>query len=580
MGIFLLIVVDFFQLAIPWMVKLAVNTLAVTEPDINLILKYTGAIVLSGGCIALLRYWWRILLMGTAKLMEMGLREHLFSHILKLDARYYDRVKTGDLMARATSDINHVRLAFGIGMIALTDAFFLGGSTIAFMLYMNVKLTLIALVPMPMLILTAKMLGKRMHDFHSSAQKSYSFLTELVRESFYGIRILKVYNYEKIINRRVEEASKNYFKKNFKRAIVTALIKPMMIFFLNLSMFIIIFYGGYLVIKDLLSPGELVAFIQYMWLLAWPMIAIGWMINLVQRGLASLKRIEKVIETESDVSDSLNALPFNDSLCSIEFKDICFSYDSVLPDLSENVLENISFTVNAGTFIGITGPPGSGKTSLVQLIPRLYNPDSGKICFNGKDIKGHILDSLMEKIAFMPQEAFLFSGTIRENILMGRDVSEKELARVIKFAVLENTIENMAAGLETLVGERGITLSGGQKQRIALARTIVQKKEIIILDDPVSQVDTDTALEIITGLKQLKQNTTIVIVSHRISAITSCDRIYVLKNGKIEAKGDHDEMIKRNLFYKKAYDVQLFNGLPSSNCQDSCKNKSTVRLAF
>ena len=556
-GILFLIVVDFFQIVIPWMVKSAINALSLDQPDIHLIFKYTAAIVLAGGGIAVLRYWWRILLMGTARRMERGLREDLFDHVLKLDARYYDRIKTGDLMAHATSDINHIRLAFGIGMIALTDAFFLGGAIIAFMLYMNTKLALLALSPMPLLIPTAKSLGKRMHNLHSIAQESYSALTELIRESFYGIRILKVYNYETIVGNKAAAASRNYFEKNFKRAMVTALIKPLMVFFLNLSMFIIIFYGGFLVMEDRLSPGELVAFLQYMWLLAWPMIAIGWMINLVQRGLASLKRIEAVVTTVPGVKSPAKAESLTAPVKSIEFQGVSFSYDPLDNGVNGNALDEIFLSVPAGRFIGITGPPGSGKTSLVQLFPRIYDPCSGKILFNGQDMKASRLESVRKKVAFMPQEAFLFSGTIRENIVMGNDVSEEQLMDVIKPAQLETTLDQMPAGLETLVGERGITLSGGQKQRIALARTLVQDKEIIILDDPVSQVDTDTASEIIKGLAGLKNKRTMVIVSHRISALTACDTIYVLKDGTVEDQGSHDSLMKKNGFYRNTHALQL-----------------------
>ncbi|HKK89919.1 MAG TPA: ABC transporter ATP-binding protein [Desulfobacteraceae bacterium] len=556
-GILFLIVVDFFQIVIPWMVKSAINALSLDQPDIHLIFKYTAAIVLAGGGIAVLRYWWRILLMGTARRMERGLREDLFDHVLKLDARYYDRIKTGDLMAHATSDINHIRLAFGIGMIALTDAFFLGGAIIAFMLYMNTKLALLALSPMPLLILTAKSLGKRMHNLHSIAQESYSALTELIRESFYGIRILKVYNYETIVGNKAAAASRNYFEKNFKRAMVTALIKPLMVFFLNLSMFIIIFYGGFLVMEDRLSPGELVAFLQYMWLLAWPMIAIGWMINLVQRGLASLKRIEAVVTTVPGVKSPAKAEFLTAPVKSIEFQGVSFSYAPLDNGVNGNALDEIFLSVPAGRFIGITGPPGSGKTSLVQLFPRIYDPCSGKILFNGQDMKASRLESVRKKVAFMPQEAFLFSGTIRENIVMGNDVSEEQLMDVIKPAQLETTLDQMPAGLETLVGERGITLSGGQKQRIALARTLVQEKEIIILDDPVSQVDTDTASEIIKGLAGLKNKRTMVIVSHRISALTACDTIYVLKDGTVEDQGSHDSLMENNGFYRNTHALQL-----------------------
>lgn len=564
-----MLIVDGVQLIIPAMVKQAVDMLANDPHNSLALLKLSLIIILLGLLMTALRYWWRILLMGSARNVEKGIRKQLFAHILTLDQGYYDKIKTGDIMAHATSDINHIRMAFGFGLIALTDALLLGSATIGIMLYLNVKLTLYALIPMPILIIITRFLGKKMHSYHGTAQESFSSLTEIVRESFFGIRIIKVFNFDGIIIRKVQQFSKDYFNKNLKRAYLAAIIRPFMFFVFNLSTGIILFYGGYLVMEKALSPGELVAFIQYLSILAWPMIAFGWVTSLVQRGLASLKRINALLDARPDVSNSLNAVQLNMNQGMpqdgnqdknrdkhqgmIEFINVDFSYNR-----QNYVLKKITLEIKHGTSAGITGPPGSGKTSFLGLMIRLYNCTKGHIYIDNIDINDIDLASLRDNIAYAPQESFLFSGTIRENIIMGKTVSQSRLGKILKACMLEKTIYSMPKGLDTIVGERGVTLSGGQKQRIALARTLIQRKPIIILDDPVSQMDTDTASEVIKNINILKNDSTLIIVSHRIAALTPCDKIYILNNGKIEDAGTHENLIKQSLFYKNAYTVQLF----------------------
>ncbi|RLB99586.1 MAG: ABC transporter ATP-binding protein, partial [Deltaproteobacteria bacterium] len=316
---------------------------------------------------------------------------------------------------------------------------------------------------------------------------------------------------------------------------------------------LVIFYGGFLVMEHLITPGELVAFLQYLGILAWPIIAIGWMTNLFQRGMASLKRINTLLDSMPDVSSPENAtIPLNMN-GNISFKDVSFNYDQ-----DKAVLSHINLKIHQGTSIGISGPPGSGKTSLVQLIPRLYNASKGKILIDGLDHRTIDLNFLRQHIALMSQESFLFSGTIQENILMGQDIKKERFDRVIRVCSLKSTLEKMPDGLDTIVGERGITLSGGQKQRIALARTLMLKKSIIILDDPISQMDTHTASKVISRLNRMNLNATFIIISHRISALASCDTIYIFKDGRIDHFGTHEDLITNNRFYKESYLVQQF----------------------
>jgi ATP-binding cassette subfamily B multidrug efflux pump len=553
LGLLCMIIVDATQLVIPQIIKTAIDTLSQARLDPDRLMIQCGIIIILGVIMAVLRYGWRNLLMGSARDVEKGIRDDLFEHIMSLDMNFHNRTKTGDIMAHATSDINHIRMAFGFGLIVLVDTVLLGGATLGLMLWTHPKLTALAMIPMPMLILVTRHLGKKMHQFHKTAQESYSVLTEMVRECFFGIRIIKVFNYEPTSNRKISAASKDYFNKNLKRAVVTALLRPMLALFFNLSMLIIIFYGGWLVLEKTITAGELVAFIQYLGILAWPIIAIGWMTNLFQRGMASLKRINIMLDTPPEVKTLTNATRPDLSKAHIKFSHVDFAYKK-----DQSVILDADFEITPGSTIGMSGPPGSGKTSLVQLIPRLYTPGCGSIQINGTPIEKMDLDHLRRQIAFMPQEAFLFSGSISENILMGRAIDDTQLKKMLEVCCLEQTIADMPHGMETMVGERGVTLSGGQKQRIALARTLIVEKPIVILDDPISQLDTQTASKVMTQIHQLQTSATRIIISHRISALAACDMIYILNNGRIENKGPHNKLLTLDRFYAESFRVQQF----------------------
>lgn len=553
LGISYLLMVDIFLLIIPLIIKKSIDIITYEDPDLTKVGIYSSIIIICGLLITFFRYFWRVYLIGASRYVERGLRDKLFSHVISLDSSFFDKVRTGDIMAHATSDLTHIRMAFGMGLVAFTDAVLLGSATISIMFYMNYKLTLLALLPLPAIAVITKVLGKKMHDYHTTAQESFSKLTENVRESFFGIRIIKVFNFEDYIIDKSGSSFKDYYVKNLKRAAVTSIIKPLMVLFLNLSLFIIIFYGGYLVMIGSISAGDLVAFMQYLGLLAWPVIALGWMTNLMQRGLASLKRIDLLLNEKALVQECLSPVSLDRFEKKIEFRDLSFSYSGM-----KKALDGISLDINKNEIVGITGPPGSGKSSLVSLIPRLYDPIKGCVLIDELNLKKISLESLRNKIAFMSQESFLFSGTLKENILMGRDYDKSRLYKVIEITNLDHAIENMKDGLETIVGERGITLSGGQKQRICLARTLYTKKDIVILDDPISQIDSDTASSIMENLKKEFNDKTILIVSHRISVISGADKIVVMNDNKIADVGSHFYLMDKNPFYKQSYEIQLF----------------------
>jgi len=550
-GIVSLILVDILQLLIPYLAKLAIDIIAKNQNfELSSIIKYSIIITGIGILAFFFRYIWRICLIGTARYLEKGIRKELFIHILKMDSYFFSRFNSGDIMTHATSDINHIRLAFGMGIVALTDSLLLGISTISMMCILNIKLTILSVLPLPFIIIITRYMGRKMHILHRDAQQLFSSLTEKIRESFFGIRIIKIFNFQEIADKRIYTHSKNYYKKNLKRAVITAMIRPLMIFFLNLSLFIIIFQGGKFVIDGELSPGDLVAFIQYLSLLAWPVIAIGWMTNLVQRGLASLKRIESLLKEQSTIEKNTGRENFPDNY-DIKLKNISFSYDK-----NTNILKDIDLSIKSGEFIGITGPPGSGKSTLLYLLARIYEPDSGKITIDQIDISKVSLEALKSKIAFMPQESFIFTGKIVDNITLGRQSYKHRLDQTINLSNLENTISNMNSGLDTIVGERGVTLSGGQKQRIAIARSFLKEKKIIIMDDPVSQVDSKTACSIISNILDEKKESTLIIVSHRLSAIQDADKIIIMKDGRIEAEGKHFELVEKNEFYNLLNKIQ------------------------
>lgn len=556
LGMVCMIVVDGMQLIVPQVIKSVVDTLDAGGLDRMVLMGQCGLILALGVMMAVLRYAWRMLLMGSARNLEKGIRDQLYTHIMGLDPAFFDRVHTGDIMAHATSDINHMRMAFGFGIIVLVDTVLLGGAILAIMIWTHPKLTAMTLIPMPALIFFTRYLGKKMHDFHTTAQESFSHLTEMIRESFFGIRIIKVFNFESLVTGRVGHAATDYFHKNLKRAVVSALLRPLLGFFFNLSSLIILFYGGILVMHNALSPGELVAFLQYLGLLAWPVIAIGWMTNLFQRGMSSLRRINTLLDSRPEITAPENPVPVPRVDRHIRFSHTGFSYDRQTP-----ILSDICLDIPAGTRVGITGPPGSGKTTLAYLLMRLYDPTKGDIRLDGISTRDMDPKALRSRIAFMSQEPFLFSSTLRDNILMGRQMDEDDLKKVIRICDLSDTIDAMPQGLETVVGERGVTLSGGQKQRLALARALVEDTPVLILDDPVSQLDTRTARRVIDGILSHTSGRTGIFVSHRLSALAACNVIYILENGRIKAGGTHAKLLETSPYYRHAFDVQQFEDL-------------------
>ncbi|MEJ2095556.1 MAG: ABC transporter ATP-binding protein [Deltaproteobacteria bacterium] len=553
LGFACLIIVDMLQLFIPRVIKRTVDDLTSLQIDARGLLAYALVLVSLGLAIGFFRYFWRRYLLGTSRRIEEGLRNELFSHLQTLSAGYFDKSKTGDLMAHATNDIQQISMATGMGMVALNDAVVLGAAAIGFMIFINVRLTLFVLIPMPFIVLGTRLFSKRMHHHYQKVQASFADLTECVRERFAGIRIIKAYGSERFEKAKIQARSEDYVRRNLQLVKITGAFFPMMILFSNLSLAIVLFLGGRQTILQEITPGDFVAFISYLGLLTWPMMALGWVTNLIQRGKASLDRIHAILSTAPEIKNSPTALPISRLDGAVRFHRVCFAYG----EEKQRVLSDISFELAAGDTLGIIGPPGSGKTSLLKLILRFYDLQSGSIYIDGKELRSLRIETLRSHIAYVPQEPFMFAGTIRDNItLMDPSVKDTSIEKAAAMASVYQTIMSFPKQFDTLVGEKGVILSGGQKQRIALARALLSDRKILLLDDPISQVDTDTGHALIETIRALAGEKTVLIVSHRIAAIQFADTIISLHQGRIVEQGSHAALIANDRYYARTFQLQ------------------------
>ncbi len=552
-GFACLIIVDILQLLVPRVIKWVVDDLTAFGIDTTGLFRYALTVLGIGLGIGLFRYLWRRYLLGTSRRVEEGLRNKLFRHIEKLSSAYFDKTQTGDLMARATNDIQQVRMATGMGMVALNDAIVLGAASIGFMAYINLRLTAFVLIPMPFIVFGTRFLGRQMHRRYQDVQASFADLTEGVRERLAGIRIVKAYGTESIEKDQIEQKSADYVRHNLNLVTIIGTFFPLMLLFSNLSLAIVLYLGGRQAILQEITPGDFVAFISYLGLLTWPMMALGWVTNLVQRGRASLDRIHSVLETTPAIRDSNQAVPFKRQAGRLQFAGVGLAFNSS----SAPVLSDINFKLKSGETLGIIGPPGSGKTSLFNLILRFYDTTQGRILLDGFDLPSIRIEDLRSQISYVPQEPFMFAGTIMENLTLGDDrYPQKSIEQAARMASVFDTIQAFPLGFDTVVGERGIILSGGQKQRIALARALLVDRPLLLLDDPISQVDTNTGTRIIDNIRQLAPQRTILIISHRVSAIRFADRMLSLSQGRIIEYGSHAELMATNKYYAQTLRLQ------------------------
>lgn len=542
LGILWLLGTDAAQLSIPWLLGHFTDRLKAGDLDRTGLLLYVGAIVALAVFTAVFRFLWRMFVFGTSRVIEYEVRDRLFRHLQGLSANYFNRTKTGDLMAHATNDIQAIRGAAGPGVLMFADGSILSIATLVLMFSLvDWRLAALGLLPLPLLAVAAQVLGRLIHDRFQAVQASFSGLTDRVQENYSGIRVVKAFVQEEAEKASFTRANRDYMEKNMRMIRVQALLDPIISLLAALGFVIVLGYGGLLVLDGRVFLGEFVAFNAYLGMLTWPMLAFGWVVNMMQRGAASLERINTILAEEPEIAEPVHPAPVEALKGAIEFRNLTFRYRPDLPA----VLEEIDLEVRPGETVAIVGRTGSGKTTLSNLLLRLYDPPRGQLFLDGVDILDIPLRVLRRDIGYMPQDNFLFSKTIRENISFAPEAPEdmESVRRAADLAQVTEDVEGFPQGFETILGERGITLSGGQKQRVGIARAVLENPAILILDDCLSAVDTETEARILEGLRRYMADRTTLLISHRISTVQHADQIIVLDQGRIVERGTHEELL-------------------------------------
>ena len=529
---------------------------------------YAGILLLIAGLAGYFRYQMRRIIISASRGVEYDLRNDFFAHLERLPMSFFQQNRTGDLMSRATNDLSSVRMMVGPAIMYLANTLITAVVSLSLMFSLDVRLTLIVLLPLPIVSITVKMFGTAIHETFEEVQEKLSDMSAVVQESLTGVRVVRAYRQERAEIARFRESNIDYLRHNRRLSRLQGAFFPTMSLFLGISALLALWLGSRDVTQGRLTVGELVAFNAYLAQLAWPMIAFGWVTNLLERGMASWKRMLTITDTVPDIRDEQEpgvrdlglgirdlGLGNSDSRVAIEFRHLSFRYGD------REVLTDVSFSVKAGETVAIVGATGSGKSTLVNLLPRLHNPPRGMVFIDGRDVRDIPLNELRGMIGFVPQEPFLFSDTLADNLAFGvPGAAQTDHARIEAAAVvaqLDKDVRDFPNGYETMVGERGITLSGGQKQRTAIARAVVTNPRILILDDALSAVDTYTEEEILTRLRGVMKERTAIIISHRISTVRDADQIVVLEGGRVVEKGRHDDLIRLGGHYADLYKKQL-----------------------
>lgn len=526
------------------------------------LLTYAGlliAIALGSGYFTYLR---RMTLVTLSRDIEYDLRNDYFAHLERLSQRFFQEHATGDLMARATNDLQAVRMLCGPAIMYAGNTILVAAGSLFFMVRIHPGLTGLALITLPLVAVSTQVVGARIHHLFERVQESFSDLSTAVQENLAGVRVVRAYAQEEGAVRLFRGHNREYVERSRRLIRWTSAFHPLLQLLVGFGVVAVLWYGGLLVTRDVMTLGEFVTFLFFLNKLTWPMVAVGWVINLLQRGTASLGRIRRVLDTEPAIADAETTEDPGEIEGRVAIRDLDFIYgdtETVAESASETgnapatgprVLQGIDFDVPAGTVVALVGRTGSGKSTLLSLLPRLIDPPPGKVFLDGVDVRKLPLARLRGAIGMVPQETFLFSATIRENIAFGRPgATDEEIGRVAELAGLEQDLTDFPQGLDTLVGERGITLSGGQKQRVALARAVLRDPRLLLLDDCLSAVDTHTEEQILGNLRQMFRGRTVFLVSHRISTVQYADRILVLDHGRIVEHGDHDEVLAMDGLY-------------------------------
>jgi ATP-binding cassette subfamily B protein len=551
-GFVALVLAQALRVNLPLIMKAAIDSLS-RSVTWNGLLFYAGLLLVVALALAVFQFWMRWILIGISRDVEYDLRNDLFVHLMRLSPRYYTQTLTGDLMSKLTNDLNAVRNLVGPGIMYSATTLVIGVTTVGVMLHLDWRLTLLALAPMPLVSVAVKVFGQKVHDWFEKIQAMYSEITEKVRENLAGVRVIRAFVQEEAEMAQFDAMNQAFVQKNQHLIWITSLMWPGLGLLFAVGFMLIMVVGGRHVLAGVISVGTFAAFNVYLLYLIWPIIALGWVVNLLQRGVASLGRLNSIFLAQPEIDDrDVPARPLTSVRGEIEFRNLTFGYNG------RPVLKNINLRIPAGKTVAIVGATGSGKSTLVSLIPRLYDAPAGSLLVDGVPIRQIPLKVLRENIGFVPQETFLFSESLRENIKFGTAAaSEADVERAAEISHLLPDIRGFARGFDTQVGERGLTLSGGQKQRAAISRAVIRDPRILILDDALSSVDTYTEEKILRHLTEVMAGRTTLLISHRVSTIRNADEIVVLHDGKIVERGTHEQLLALSGYYLELYNKQL-----------------------